>query len=370
MRIRVLEVLASLRRAGAERVAVSIACGLDPERFEAQVVSLYPPFPGGLEPELARRAVPVWHLGKRRGLDPRMWLRFSGLLRQFRPHIVHTHSYVLNYVLPAWIVARQGTIVHTVHNLAEKETTFIGRTIHRAAFRTGALPVAISAVLARSFTCWYGMAPAATIPNGADTLRGFRPGARESWRSANGFGPSDLLVVSVARFDPQKNPLGLIRTFARTLGGCAAAHLAMAGEGSLLGESRRLAERLGLAGRAHFLGLRQDVPELLSACDIFLSASEWEGAPVAMIEAMAARLPVVAPAVGGVPDLVEDGVTGVLAPPGDAAALDAALAALACDPERRRALGEAAALRSAGLDTSVMVDRYAALFERVYRGEG
>ena len=90
----------------------------------------------------------------------------------------------------------------------------------------------------------------------------------------------------------------------------------------------------------------------------------------AMIEAMAARLPVVAPAVGGVPDLVEDGVTGVLAPPGDAAALDAALAALACDPERRRALGEAAALRSAGLDTSVMVDRYAALFERVYRGEG
>jgi len=367
LRIRVLEVLASLRRAGAERVAVSIACGLDRDLFEAQVVSLYAPFPGGLEPELADRALPVWHLGKRRGLDPRMWPRLSGLLRRFRPQIVHTHSYVLNYVLPAWALARNGTLVHTVHNLAGRETTAIGRAIHRAAFRSGALPVAISPALARSFAAVYGAALAATIPNGVDTRRAYRPEARDAWRRANGFARGDLLVASVARFDTQKNPLGLIRVFARALG--AGTHLVMAGEGVLLEESRRLAGSLGLAGRAHFLGLRQDVAELLSACDIFLLASEWEGAPVAVIEAMAARLPVVAPAVGGVPDLVENGVTGLLAPPGDAAALEAALAGLARDPERRRALGEAAARRAACFDASLMVERYAALFERACRGK-
>ena len=167
----------------------------------------------------------------------------------------------------------------------------------------------------------------------------------------------------MGRFEPQKNPLGLIAAFARAAAGRPALRLAMAGEGSLLEASRALAEKLGVAGRVSFLGLLRRVPEMLSACDLFALASHWEGAPMAVIEAMAARLPVVATAVGGVPELVVDGVTGLLTPPGDAAALAAALAALADDPERRRRLGEAAGLRAAGFDVSAMVESYAAFFE-------
>jgi glycosyltransferase involved in cell wall biosynthesis len=109
---------------------------------------------------------------------------------------------------------------------------------------------------------------------------------------------------------------------------------------------------------------------LLSACDLFVLASDWEGSSVAVIEAMAARLPVVATAVGGVPELVVDGVTGLLTPAGDTAALAAALAGLAADPERRHRMAEAAWGRAPLFDVTAMVARYAAFFERALAPKG
>src|SRR5207247_294749 len=114
-KIRVLEVLATLKRAGAERTAVTLAGGLDRGRFETDVVSLYDAFPGGFEPELAAAGIPVHHLGKRRGFDARVYPRLRRVMRSFRPAIVHTHSYVLRY---AWPVST-APVVHTVHNLAD-----------------------------------------------------------------------------------------------------------------------------------------------------------------------------------------------------------------------------------------------------------
>jgi glycosyltransferase involved in cell wall biosynthesis len=129
-----------------------------------------------------------------------------------------------------------------------------------------------------------------------------------------------------------------------------------------------LAARLGVSDRVYLPGLCRDVAQLLSACDIFVLASDWEGVPVAVIEAMAARLPVVATAVGGVGELVEADVTGILVPPGDAQALAGALADLAGDPERRLGMGERGRRRAERFDASVMVASYARLFERLCGG--
>ena len=145
MKIRVLEVLATLKRAGAERMAVSLVRGLDPDRFETGVVSLFDAFPSGLEPELEAARIPTWHLGKRPGLDPRMIPRLFRVFRAFRPSILHTHSYVLRYTLPAGLAARAGSMVHTVHNLAAREVDATGRLIHRFAFRRGVAPVVLAA---------------------------------------------------------------------------------------------------------------------------------------------------------------------------------------------------------------------------------
>jgi glycosyltransferase involved in cell wall biosynthesis len=225
MTIRVLEVLATLKRAGAERVAVSIATGLDRSRFEPAVVSLYNRFPAGLEAALAEHGIPVWHLGKRSGLDPRMYLRLSRVFRDFKPDVVHTHSYVLRYTLPPALAARVPAMVHTVHNLAGREVGAFGRMVHRVAYRCGVKPVVVGAELARSFIAVYGFRPAAVIANGVDVEVS---GAGREWRRTHGFAEEDLLIASVARLDPQKNPLGLVEAFASAFEADARCHLLLA----------------------------------------------------------------------------------------------------------------------------------------------
>ncbi|HWR54477.1 MAG TPA: glycosyltransferase [Bryobacteraceae bacterium] len=349
MKIRVLEVLATLKRAGAEHVASALACRLPRERFETAVVSLFEAFPQGLEPEMDRCGVKVRHLGKRPGLDLRMYPRLARAFREIKPDIIHSHSYVMRYVLP---VGGRAALVHTVHNLAGREVEPFGQWVHRYAWRRGVTPVAVSDEVARSFRIMYGFDPL-VIPNGIDTAAYLRPGARERWRRAHGVSEQERLVVSLARLDPQKNPLGLIEAFARVPN----AHLVLAGGGSLLEAVRKAA-----GPRVRVLGVVEDVPELLAAADVFALASDWEGHPVSVLEAMAAGLPVAATAVGGLPEIVEEGVTGRLVPRGDMNALGHAIAdALA----NRKEMGEAARRRAARHDVSGMISSYAELFEKV-----
>ena len=349
MKIRVLEVLPTLKRAGAENVALSLASRLDSDRFETGMVSLYDADSDGLDP----RSVHTWYLGKRRGFDPRMWPRLARVFREFRPDVIHTHSYLLRYALPV----RTCAMVHTIHNLAREET---GRLVNRLAFRCGVVPVAVSRRVADSFFETYGFQPAATIPNGIEIRSFYRPEARLEWRRSQGFAEDDVLILSVARLDPQKAPETLIEAFAKA---CPNAHLLLAGDGSLKEAARQCAQRCGVAARVHFLGVRADVAEMLSSVDVFALASRWEGRPLALMEAMAARLPIVATAVGGVPEIVDD----CLVPAGDANALGRALAALADDPARRRAMGEASGARAQQFSLDKMVASYAELFESLVR---
>lgn len=365
MRIRVLEILATLKRAGAERMAVSLACRLDAKRFETGVVSLYDPFDGGLEPELHAAEIAVWHLGKHKGLDLRMIPRLRRVIREFEPSVIHTHSYVLRYSIPACVGMRVAAMVHTVHNLASKETDTTGGLLHRLVFGRQVAAVAVGEEVRRSYRELYGAEPEATIRNGIDTAAFRRPNAREQWRSGHGFKNSDLLVVSVGRLDPQKNPLGMIDAFAMAFGSEERGQLLLVGDGSLREACQQRAKELGVAGRVHLLGVQTETADILAAADLFALASDWEGAPLAVMEAMAAGLPVAATAVGGVPELVADGETGLLSAPGDARALSSSLARLASEADLRQAMGSAAAARAQTFGVDSMVSQYAALFERL-----
>jgi glycosyltransferase involved in cell wall biosynthesis len=367
VRIRVLEILASLRRAGAEHVAVSIACRLDREKFDPAVISMFDPFPGGLEPVLEQSGIRTWHLGKRSGLDLRMYPRIAKVFREFRPHVIHTHSYVLRYALPASMGVASPERVHTVHNMADKEVETLGRWIHRIGFRLGVTPVAVATEVARSVETTYGLTGVVTIPNGIDTARFGQPEQGAEWRREQGFADEDLLITSVARLEPQKNTLGLIDAFSSALKDDPRCHLLLAGDGQLREAARDRARHLGLSGRIRLLGVTAEVPALLAASDLFVLASDWEGNPMSVMEAMAAGLPVVATAVGGVPELIEDGVTGILVPPGDGESFARALGSLVERTDSRRRMGESARVQSARFSEAVMVDSYAALFERMVR---
>ena len=346
--IRVLEVLATLKRAGAETMVASLVCRLDRTRFEPAVVTLFDSTPNDLEPQVKNCGVPVWRLGKKPGFDPRMFARLREIIREFRPDIVHTHSYVMRYLLPFPPCA----MVHTVHNLASREVDTIGRLVHRTAFRRGAVSVAVAAEVARSFEEVYGFPPTVTIPNGIDAAAFRRPEARDRWRSANGFQPEDFLIVSVARLEEQKNPRMLVEAFRSAPPHC---HLLLAGAGSMAEEFRNLE-------RIHVLGVRKDLPELLAGADLFAMASDWEGHPIAVMEAMAAGLPVVATSTGGVPEIVGD--AGILVPVRDTDAMGAALRDLAEDADQRAELSRRARERSQSFDAGAMVQSYSELFER------
>jgi glycosyltransferase involved in cell wall biosynthesis len=337
--IRVLEVLATLKRAGAERVATALACGLDRTRFETAVVSLYDPFPGGFEPELEACGVPVFHLGKKSGFDARMYWRLRRVLRHVRPDAIHTHSYVMRYALPAARCA----MVHTVHNLASREVDAIGRLIHRVGFRRGVVPVAVGEEVARTFEQVYKFAPR-VIPNGIDLSR---------FQCIDHSRGEGVRIVSIARLEPQKNPRLLIDAVLRLPDNV---RLILVGDGSL-----RAA--LPSSPRVEVRGVCPDVAAELAAADIFALSSDYEGHPVALMEAMAAGLPVVATAVGGVPEIAGD--AALLVPPRDVDALTQALQRLVEDLELRRELGKRARRRSAAFDVRRMVDAYADLFERV-----
>jgi glycosyltransferase involved in cell wall biosynthesis len=349
---------------GAETVAANLLRTADPEHFDARAISLWGPFGWeGLEETLAQDGVPVRYMDKQRGFDSSVVARVARTLEHFRPHVVHTHTYALRYALPYMLYRRVPAMVHTVHNLAEREIQWYGRWVHRLAFRRGVLPVAIAREVADSIRRVYGIDRFPLIPNGipVDTYRS--PSIdRERWRNTEGFSPTDILFVCVAWLRPQKNPVLLLESFRRGPGSDPRAHLLLVGIGPLRLELERQIGAAGLQGRVHLLGKRADVPEILNAADIFVLSSDYEGNPLSVMEAMAASKPMICTAVGGVPELVEDGC-GLLVPPRDAQALSKAMSHMLENPNARKSMGEKSARRAVErFDLRAMTEAYEDLY--------
>jgi glycosyltransferase involved in cell wall biosynthesis len=360
-RLRILQVIPSLGIGGAEQMVGHLLLGLSKSHHVAGV-SLYPPRESPVESRLRDARIPLWHLGKRKGFELRMFPALARVLREFRPQVVHTHLSVLRYVLPAMLAYPTPVVVHTLHNLAEHETDAIGRAIQRLVFRRAVLPVAISQEVAASVERFYGLKSIAIIPNGI-TFDRYQSAQddRARWRETEGFHRDSILFTCVARLEPQKNPFLLLRAFAAL--NDARAHLVLLGSGSLMAPLKAHVHTHGLEGRVHVLGKRDNVRECLAASDVFVLSSNWEGNPLAVMEAMAAGLPVISTAVGGVPDLVQSGEQGILVPPEDFPAFTQAMRLLIDDPAKRTAMGCAArALASTAFRVERMVEGYTSLY--------
>lgn len=176
-------------------------------------------------------------------------------------------------------------------------------------------------------------------------------------------------IVMVGRLAPQKRPDLLVRAFARLRDEFPHARLQIAGDGPLRADVAALVEKLGLADVVELLGSRSDVPEILAGAACVALPSAYEGAPYALLEAMAAGAPVVATTVGGMPDTIVDGSTGLLIAPGDVDGLTAALRRLLARPQEAVALG-AAAREAVARDFSreAMTSRLAAEYAAAARG--
>jgi len=251
--------------------------------------------------------------------------------------------------------------VVTEHNVWASHAP-LTRTADRLTAGRGEIHLAVSdavqatlppAIRARSRVVRYG------IDTAAVRARAARPAARAEL----GAGADEIVIGTVANLRATKGYPDLLVAARRVVDRVPAARFVAAGRGPLETELREQQARLGLGDRFAFLGFRPDAVRVMSAFDVFCLPSHHEGLPVALMEALALGLPVVATRVGGVAELVTDGVDAVLVPAGEPAALADALVALAKDPARRAAMSRAACARADALDATAAVRA----IEAVYR---
>jgi glycosyltransferase involved in cell wall biosynthesis len=203
-----------------------------------------------------------------------------------------------------------------------------------------------------------------TIPLGLalEPLLALQPGAPDL-RERLGLGAEDVIVGFLGRMVPIKDLPTLVNAFAIALERIPNMRLLLAGDGPERPVLTQLAERLGIEERVVFLGWVDDLPRFYATLDVCAISSINEGTPVAIIEAMAAARPVAASAVGGVVDIVEQDVTGLLVPPRDPPALANAIVALSQSPDERRRMGQQGRRRATGYTEGRLVDD----LERLYQ---
>lgn len=367
-RVRVLQLLPSLGMGGAERLAVHLARSLDPQRFEVKVVSMFGPTDSDLSEMLSSRSIPLEYLDKRPGFDGSMVTKLHRTFRRFSPDVAHSHLRVLQYALPAFVGSGVTARVHTFHNVAQKEAKWSGRMIQRLAFKSGVTPVAISDEVARTVQAVYKISPL-TIPNGIP-VADYRDNsaAGTNLRESLGLSANDFVFVCVANLSQAKNHALLLSALKEVVAASPQKiMLLLVGDGPLRPALTSAASELGNAVR--FLGRRTDVPAILAAADAFVLASDYEGNPLAVMEAMAAARPVVATAVGGIPELISDGVDGLLVQPGSPEGLAAGMIKLASNPNLASALGTAASETArARFSIDAMANSYGELYHRLTSG--
>jgi glycosyltransferase involved in cell wall biosynthesis len=206
------------------------------------------------------------------------------------------------------------------------------------------------------------------VPNGISAPP---PPSGADVRAELGIPPGVPVIGTVSVLRPQKALDVFIRACAELLRENPDLRVLLAGDGPLRDELTELVAGLGVQDRLLMLGYRSDAPDVLAALDVAISSSAFEGSPLAVMEYMESARPIVATRVGGVPDLIEDGVHGLLVEPGDAEALAAATRRMLADPEAARRMGEAAReRRRREFTVEVMVRRFEALYERLAAGEG
>lgn len=305
-------------------------------------------------------------------LYPRLWRIF----RDLRPAIVHSRNLAaLEVTVPAW-AAGVPVRIHGEHGYDVGDLDGNNRKyqwVRRAYAPFVSRFVALSRDLARYLTDRVGVAQdkIAQIYNGVDTER-FHPAVlpKPTFQGCPFGSPDHWLVGTVGRMQTVKNQTLLARAFIRALELAPALRdrlrLVMIGDGPLRTESQALLDAAGLSELAWLPGERHDIPDLLRGLDTFVLPSIAEGISNTILEAMASGLPVIATAVGGNPELVREGVTGTLVPPGDIDAMARAIVAQAENPEQARAAGRAGRVEvERRFSMAAMVEAYQGLYDRL-----
>ena len=355
---------------GAERLAAVVAMKLDPARFESVLCASRQTDEPLLDRELEEAGIGVLALGRRSTLDLLAWRPLVSLLRD-GVDVVHTHMFGSN-VWGTVLGRLSGVPVVVAH---EHTWSFQGRPLRRfldreLVARWADVFVAVSGEDRRKMIEVEGVDPAKIrlIPNGIPSPAN---GAVADVRAELGIEPGAPVLGVVCELRAQKALEVLFEAAALLLAEFPTLKVLVAGDGPERARLEEGARRLGVANTVLFLGIRRDVPAVLAAVDVAVLSSDYEGSPLSVMEYMAAAKPVVSTRVGGVPELVQEDVHGLLVDPRDPEALAEAVARLLRDPALAKRLGAVGRKRQQReFSLEAMVRRIEDLYEELWLASG
>ncbi|MFT4037910.1 MAG: glycosyltransferase family 4 protein [Thermomicrobiales bacterium] len=380
-----MRIISRMNVGGPARHVAILNSGLNPERFESVLVYGEEGSSEGTLRSLlgpCQQTVSIRELGREISpvADTVTLGKLVRLIRETRPHIVHTHTAKAGFVgRVAARLAGVPIIVHTYHGhvfhgyFSPRKTEVFLR-LERSCARFSTRLITISPRL-REEIAGFGVAPVSQIdvvPLGLHLAPHAAYPRREGrFRQAQGIPEDAVLFGAVGRLAPIKNLGLLLEAAAIARSSEPRVRIVLVGDGETRQALTAQAETLGLADAVTFAGWQDDLPAVYSDLDAVVISSHNEGTPACLIEAMASGAPVIATAVGGVPDMIDDGVTGQLVPPDDANALATGMLRIVKEPDQARQMAEKARREAlARYDEQRLVSDMERLYEELARNAG
>lgn len=338
-KISVLHIVEELKIGGLERIIFEIATKLNKDEYNVNVWCITRG--GRIAKELLAAGINVRILGIDSYYNPLNILRLARYFKRLNPDIVHSHTYFSNTIgRIAGKLAQVSVIITHVHN-----------TYHNYSKRNHLIERVLSVNTDKIICCSKAVRnyvlktekiearKTIVINNGIDLRLFHEQGSGSTLRKSLKMGDNVPVVITVASLTEKKGHRYLLKALKIIKGKCNSLKALIVGDGPLRHELRNIAGEYGLQDSVIFTGQREDIRELLEISDLFVLPSLQEGLPLAVIEAMSTGLPVIATAVGGVPDVIDDGKTGILVPFGNLEALSNAVLTLLADPKKKERIG-------------------------------
>lgn len=360
----VVHIIDRLPPDGAERLLCEVL-RYRSEQFDYELICLVEG--GEFEPLIRKLGVPITILGKRRGVDLRMLWRLWRWLRVRRPTVVHTHLFTADTWgrLAAWL-AQVPCIFSTVHSVNSWQGNLHRRVDLIMAASTDRL-IACTGVVAEKLINQDGIRAdkVVTLANGVDLERFEDIDAIDVASEFRFIHPWPVFAV-LGRLEPVKGQDYLLDCVALCRDQGVEINALLIGDGPDRNALEQKVSELNLSDRVRFAGFRRDVPQLLAGINALVIPSRWEGLPMALLEAMALGQPVIAHAVGGIADVIEQHQQGILVAAGEQSAMVAALTRLANDVALRAEMGAAGKIRvQQHYSAEVLSQHYEALYVAV-----
>lgn len=356
---RVMIVLPQLWTGGIQKMNLELAAHINDPRVEVTILSLYPNSDSIFDKQAKEQGVKVVYLDKKPGVDLSIIWKINRFMKQYKPDVIHINQRMTTYVLLPMLLRRTKKRIYVVHSLADTDSRGITRKINRFAFHHfNLIPVAISETCRASISNVYGIKEGKIpcIYNGVELEKYRRTSPYPSLAS------SECIFITACAFRKEKNLPLMVEAFAEIHNKNENVRLVMLGDGEMMDIVKQRVNELHIENVVELPGNVYDVSQRLQAAHVYVLASDWEGLPVSVLEAMSAGLPIVATKAGGVVDIVEDGTNGFLTEIGNKDQLANAMLKLATDSELRMKFSKASERLSHNYGMDQCVENYIQLY--------